>query len=68
MYKHLQTTNVEDGFNDGRVELFQQPLWQVELPQLPLEVQSLLGFFDNRVYGNVPLQVLGDNWFILIIK
>ncbi len=24
----------EDGFNDGRVELYQQLLWQVELPQL----------------------------------
>ncbi len=28
----------EDGFNDGRVELYQQLLWQVELPQLVKEV------------------------------
>ncbi len=35
----------EDGFNDGRVEQFQQLLWQVELPQLVKEVQPLLGLF-----------------------
>ncbi len=39
----------EDRFNDGRVELFQQLLWQVELPQLEKEVPPLLG---------VPIQVL----------
>ncbi len=50
----------EDGFNDGRVELFQQLLWQVELPQLAKEVQPLLGLFNNGVCMNVPLQVLRD--------
>ncbi len=48
------------GFNDGRVELFQQLLWKVELPQLAKEVQPLLGLFHNGVYVNVPLQVLRD--------
>ncbi len=47
-----QTVNEEDGFNDGRVELFQQLLWQVELPQLVKEVQLLLGLFHNG--DNVP--------------
>ncbi len=50
----------EDGFNDGRVELFQQLLWQVELSQLTKEVQPLLGLFHNGVYVTVPFQVLGD--------
>ncbi len=50
----------EDGFNDGRVELFQQLLWQVELPQLVKEVQPLLGLSHNGVYVIVPLQVLRD--------
>ncbi len=40
--------------------MFQQLLWQVELPQLAKEVQPLLGLFDNRVNVNVPLQVLRD--------
>ncbi len=52
--------SAEDRFNDGGVEPFQQLLWQVELPQLAKEVQPLLGLFDNRVYVNVPLQVLRD--------
>ncbi len=52
--------SAENGFNDGRVELFQQLLWQVEFPQLAKEVQRLLGLFDNTVYVNVPLQVLRD--------
>ncbi len=34
-------------FNDGRVELFQQLLWRVDLPQLAKKVQSLLGLFHN---------------------
>ncbi len=50
----------EDRFNDGRVELFQQLLWQVKLPQLAKEVQPLLGLFYNGVYVIVPLEVLGD--------
>ncbi len=41
-------------------ELYQQLLWQVELPQLAKEVQPLLGLFHNGVYVIVPLQVLGD--------
>ncbi len=52
--------SAEDGFNDGGVELFQQLLWQVELPQLAKEVQPLLGPFDNGVYVSIPLQVLGE--------
>ncbi len=52
--------SAEDGFNDSRVELFQQLLWQVELPQLTKEVQPLLGLFNNGVNVSVPLQVLGD--------
>ncbi len=44
----------------ARVELFQQLLWQVKLPQLAKEVQPLLGLSHNGVYVNVPLQVLGD--------
>ncbi len=50
----------EDGFNDGRVERFQQLLWQAALPQLAKEVQPLLGLFYNGVFMIVPLQVLGD--------
>ncbi len=41
-----------------RVELFQQLLWQVELPQLAKEVQPLLGLFHNGLNVIVPLQVL----------
>ncbi len=52
-----QTVIEEDGFNDGRVELFQQLLWQVKLPQLAKEVQPLLGLFNN-VNMSVPLRVL----------
>ncbi len=48
----------EDRFNDGRVELYQQLLWQVELPQLVKEVQPLLGLFPHGYYVIVPLQVL----------
>ncbi len=48
----------EDWFNDGRVELYQQLLWQVELPQLVKEVQPLLGLFHNRLNVIVPLQFL----------
>ncbi len=50
----------EDGFNDCRVELFQQLRWQVELSQLLKEVQPLLGLFHNGLNVIVPLQVLGD--------
>ncbi len=50
--------HAEDGFNDGRVELFQQLLWQVELPQLEKEVQPLLGLFHNGLNVIDPLQVL----------
>ncbi len=45
----------EDGFNDGRVELYQQLLWQVELPQLVKEVQPLLGLFHNGLNVIAPL-------------
>ncbi len=45
---------------DGRVELFQQLLWQVELPQLAKEEKSLLDLFHNGVNVIVPFQVLGD--------
>ncbi len=51
----------EDAFNDGRVERFQQLLWQVELPQLVKEVQTLLGLFYNGVYVIVQLEVLGED-------
>ncbi len=50
----------EDRLNDGKVELFQQLLWQVKLPQLVKEVQPLLGLFYNGFNVIVPLQVLGD--------
>ncbi len=49
---------VIDGFNDGRVELFQQLMWQVEIPQLAKDVQPLLGLFHNGLNVIVPLQVL----------
>ncbi len=42
------------------VELFQQLLWQVELPQLAKEVQPLLGLFNNGVDVTIPLHVLRD--------
>ncbi len=42
----------QDSLVDGRLELFQQLLWQVELPQLSL--------FCNRVNVIVPLQFLRD--------
>jgi len=48
----------EDWFSDGRVELFQQLLWQLELPQLAKEVQLLLGLFHNGLNVIVPLQFL----------
>ncbi len=50
--------SAEDGFNDGKVEPFQQLLRQVELPQLAKEVQPLLGLFYNGLNMIVPLQVL----------
>ncbi len=53
--------SAEDEFNNGRVERFQQLLWQVELPQLAKEVEPLLGLFYNGVYVIVPFQVLGDD-------
>ncbi len=40
--------------------MFQQLLWQVELPQMAKEVQPLLDLFHNGVYVSVPLQVLWD--------
>ncbi len=52
-----QLWSAEDWFDDGKVELFQQLLWQVEMAK---EVQSLLGRFYNGVYVSVPLQVLWD--------
>ncbi len=52
--------SAEDWFNDGRVELFQQLLWQVELPQLVKEVQPLLGLFHNGLNVIAPIQVLRD--------
>ncbi len=44
-----------NGFNDGRVELCQRLLWQVELPQLAKEVQPLLGLFHHGLNVIVPL-------------
>ncbi len=41
-------------------QLFQQLLWQVELPQLEKEVQPLLGLFHHGLNVIVPLQVLRD--------
>ncbi len=41
----LNQTVIKVQRNDGGVELFQQLLWQVELPQLAKEVQPLLGLF-----------------------
>ncbi len=52
--------SAEDEFNDGRVELFQQLLWQVEFSQLANKYNLCWAFFDNRFYVNVPLQVLRD--------
>ncbi len=52
------TWRAEDGFNDGRVELYQQLLWQVELSQLAKEVQPRLGLFHHGLNVIVPLQVL----------
>uniref|UniRef100_A0A8C2G8G9 Lipase, gastric n=1 Tax=Cyprinus carpio TaxID=7962 RepID=A0A8C2G8G9_CYPCA len=48
----------QDRLNDSRVELFQQFLWQVKLPQLAKEVQPLLGLFNNLVHVIVPLHDL----------
>ncbi len=50
----------EDRFNDGRVQLFQLLLWQVELSQLAKEEQPLLGLFHHGLNVIVRLQVLGD--------
>ncbi len=47
-------------FNDGRVELYQQLLWQVELSQRAKEPHPLLGLFHNGLNVIVPLQGLGD--------
>ncbi len=47
------------GFNDGRVELFQQLLWQVERPQLAKKYSLCWAFF-TMTHVIVPLQVLGD--------
>ncbi len=44
--------------SNGNVELYQQLLCQVELPQLAKEVQPLLGLFQNGLDVIVPLQVL----------
>ncbi len=42
-------------------DLYQQFLWQVELPQLAKEVQPLLGLFHNGVYVIVEMSMrLGD--------
>ncbi len=43
-----------------RVELYQQLLWQVEIPQLAKEVQPMMGLFYNGPNVIVPLQVLRD--------
>ncbi len=50
--------HAEDRLNDGRVELCQHLLWQVELPQLAKEVRPLLGLFHHGLNVIVPLQVL----------
>ncbi len=47
--------HAEDGFNDGRVEMFQQLLWQIDLSQK--EVQPLLGLFHDGLNVIVTLQV-----------
>ncbi len=49
----------DDGFNDGRVELFQQLLRRGELPQLAKEVQPLLGLFS---LCDCPTSGLGRWW------
>ena len=46
--------------DDGGVELDQQLLRQVELPQLAQEVHPLLGFFVDGVDVGGPLLILGD--------
>ncbi len=38
--------------------MYQQLLWQVELPQQAKEVQPLLGLFHHGLNVIVPLQVL----------
>ncbi len=53
-----ELNQTEDRLNDGGVELFQQLLWQVELPQLAKDVQPLLGLFHHGLDVSVPLQVL----------
>ncbi len=49
---------IRSAIRSATVELFQQVLWQVELPQLAKEVQPLLGLFHNGLNVIVPLQVL----------
>ncbi len=44
----------EDGFSDGRVELFQQLQWQLELPQLVKEVQTSAGPFSQWTQCDCP--------------
>ncbi len=53
-----ELNQTEDRLNDGGVELFQQLLWHVVLPQLVKEVQPLLGLFHHGLDVSVPLQVL----------
>ncbi len=49
---------IRSAIRSATVELFQQHLCQVELPQLAKEVQPLLGLFHNGLNVIVPLQVL----------
>ncbi len=53
-----ELNQTEDRLNDGGVELFQQLLWHVELPQLVKDVQPLLSLFHHGLDVIVSLQVL----------
>ncbi len=51
--------SAEDGFNDGRVELFQQLLWQFELPQL---AKATTGPFSQWSLCDCPTSGPGRWW------
>ncbi len=52
----------EDWFNDGRVELYQQLLWQVELPQLAKDVKASAGPFSQWTQCDCPTSGPGRWW------
>lgn len=50
----------QNRLSDGWIELYQQLMWQVEFPQVVVNVHSILDFFHNGVNLGLPLQVLWD--------